>query len=446
MISIDFLYFCNDKYRVIVMRYLLRLVSIICFLAFAWDAYHYIKEKTTKYEHRTVLCIPVYGQSYALGEEAIRITDFDSLRIKYDGRIVTEHMDYVFGYYDHSSRIKQYIKRLLHYDKKAFELSIYGMAESLVPHLGKDTILCIFPGGVGMAPIDKLSKPCRPYKKFMREITYAYHKAHERGWDFNVPAICWMQGESDIVNYPGTDYKQLFEKIIHDFNTDIKEITHQKNDIRIICYQTNVITKGEKYKKNNYSATETQAPEIQMEEVRDNPHIWASGPVYPYSFVNEALHIDAISQKRIGNLAAKSILWLLRNKNRFRGVIPINTTVEGNEIHILFNVPCPPLCFDTINVRKADFYGFSVIRKDNVDIITDATLNHDTIILKCMESPIGCRIRYAINGEYMKSGWRIGPRGNLRDSQGIYEIISISGTQYPQHNWCYMFDYLCMPE
>ena len=320
------------------------------------------------------------------------------------------------------------------------------MAESLVPQLGEDTILCIFPGGVGMAPIDKLSKPCRPYKKFMREIAYAYNKAHERGWDFNVTAICWMQGESDIVNYPGTDYKQLFEKIIHDFNTDIKNITHQKNDIRIICYQTNVITKGDKYKTNNYYATETQTPEIQREEVRDNPLIWASGPVYPDSFVNEALHIDAISQKRIGNLAAKSILRFLKNENRFKGVVPINTFVEDNEIHILFNVPYPPLCFDTINVRKANFYGFSVIRKDNKDIISDVTMNQDTIILKCTESPIACRIRYAINGESMKSGWRIGPRGNLRDSQGNLEKISILGKQYPQHNWCYMFDYLCIPE
>ena len=34
------------------------------------------------YEHKTVVCIPVYGQSYALGEEAIRITDFDSLALK----------------------------------------------------------------------------------------------------------------------------------------------------------------------------------------------------------------------------------------------------------------------------------------------------------------------------------------------------------------------------
>ena len=30
-------------------------------------------------EHKTVICVPVYGQSLALGEEAIRITDFDSL-------------------------------------------------------------------------------------------------------------------------------------------------------------------------------------------------------------------------------------------------------------------------------------------------------------------------------------------------------------------------------
>lgn len=428
------------------MRHLLRLVTISCFLALVWDVHHYIKEKNTKYEHRTVLCIPVYGQSYALGEEAIRITNYDSLRIKYDGRIVTEHMDYVFGYYDHSSRLKQYIKRLLHYDKKAFELSIYGMAESLVPQLGKDTILCIFPGGVGMAPIDKLSNLSQQYKKFMKEIAYAYEKASERGWDFNVPVICWMQGESDIVDYPGTDYKLLFDKLIQDFNNDIKKITHQKNDIRIICYQTNVLTKGERYKKDNYYATETQAPEIQMEEVRDNPLIWASGPVYPYSFVNEALHIDAISQKRIGDLAAKSILRFLRHENRFIGVVPVKTSVNNNEIQILFNVPCPPLCFDTINVKKADFYGFSVIRKDNTDIISDVILNNDTIFLKCKESPNGCRIRYADNGEFMKSGWRIGPRGNLRDSQGDYETISILGKNYPQHNWCYMFDYICMPE
>lgn len=422
------------------MKYFFRLATIVCFIVFAWDVYLYIKEKTTKYEHRTVLCIPVYGQSYALGEEAIRITNFDSLRIKYDGRIVTEHMDYVFGYYDHSSRLKQYIKRLLHYDKKAFELSVYGMAEYLASHLGKDTIICIFPGGHGQDPLYKLDKPAKPYIKFIKEIEYAHKKAKERGWDFNIPAVCWMQGESDIVDYPGTDYRALFKQMYHDLNTDIKAITRQDNDIRIILYQSNIITKGEKYKPNVFDCQESRTPEIQMEFIRDDSLIWASGPVYHYSFVNEFLHIDGISQKRIGSIAARSILGLLHKEKRFRGLIPIKSTIINNEVHIAFNVPYPPLCFDTIAVKKAANYGFSVIRKDNIDIISDVVLNQDTVIIKCKESPQGCKIRYAINGEYDRCGWRIGPRGNLRDSEGMIDSIIIQGKSYPQHNWCYQFD------
>ena len=113
-------------------------------------------------DHKVVICIPVYGQSYALGEEAIRITNFDSLRINFNGRIVTEHLDYIFGYYDSGSRFKQYIRRLLHYDKRSFELSIYGMAESLASKIGEDTIICIFPGGRGTQPIRKLMKGSTP--------------------------------------------------------------------------------------------------------------------------------------------------------------------------------------------------------------------------------------------------------------------------------------------
>ena len=144
----------------------------------------------TDYGHKVVICIPVYGQSYALGEEATRITNFDSLRIKYNGRIITEKLDYSFGFYDSDSRFKQLIKRILHYDKKAFELSVYGMAEGLVPELGDDTLLCIFPGGAGMSTIGQLMKPSLPYLKFIKEIQCAYNEANERGWDFIVPAVC----------------------------------------------------------------------------------------------------------------------------------------------------------------------------------------------------------------------------------------------------------------
>lgn len=419
-----------------------KLFIVIVVAIIGYFTYLFIKEKTTDWGHKVVLCIPVYGQSYALGEEAIRITDFDSLRINYNGRIVTEHLDYAFGYYDPTSRLKQYIKRLFHYDKRSFELSIYSMAESLASKTGEDTIICIFPGGLGMQPIKNLMKNSSPYNKFIKEINCAYKNAQEKGWNFNIPAVCWMQGESDIADYTETDYKASLKQMYHDLNADIKSITHQSNNIRFICYQSNVITKGKRYKPNHFYSLETQTPQAQMELIRDDSIFWASGPMYPYSYVNESLHPDGISQKRFGYHVAESVLNLLRHENRFIGVVPIKTEIKGNEVHILFNVPSPPLCFDTISVKKISNYGFNVIRKDNVDIISDVNLDGDTVIIKCKESPLGCKIRYAVNGEYMKSGWRVGPRGNLRDSQGINKQVKILDKKYALHNWCYQFDYL----
>ena len=407
-----------------------KLFGLVCLLVVLGLTYYFVnKVNSEDYGHKVVVCIPVYGQSYALGEEATRMTDFDSLKIKYDGRIMTEQLDYTFGYFDHSSQLKQWIKRILHYDRKAFELSVYSMAEILAQELGEDTVICIFPGGHGMNTIQELMKPVEPYNKFIKEIRTAHDKAQERGWEFFVPAVCWMQGESDIVEYPDYDYKEYFHRMYNDLNTDIKNVTHQKDDIRIICYQTSTITKGLRYKPNNFDATEPRTPTAQMELIRDDTLVWASGPTYPYDFVNESLHIDAAGQKSIGVLAAHSALGILRGGKRFTGLMPISIEVQGNDIHIKFNVPCPPLCFDTINVRKVDNYGFNVIRKDDTDIISDIIIDQNSIIIKCSGSPKGCKLCYGINGDYLKGGRNTGPRGNLRDSQS------------PYNSWCFLFNF-----
>ena len=326
-------------------------------------------------------------------------------------------MDYTFGYFDHSSQFKQWIKRILHYDKKAFELSVYSMAEQLATELGEDTIVCIFPGGHGMNTIQQLMKPAEPYHKFINEIATAFEKAQDRGWEFMVPAVCWMQGESDIVEYPDYDYKEYFHQMYNNLNTDIKNVTHQKDDIRIICYQSSTITKGLRYKPNNYSGTEAKTPTAQMELIRDDSLIWASGPTYPYDFVNESLHIDAVGQQGIGKLAAKSALGIIRNQKRNIGLIPRSYKVIGNDIKIDFNVPCPPLFFDTVQVQKVENYGFNVIRREGVDIVSDVKINQTSVIIHCKASPENCKLRYGINGEFLKGGRKVGPRGNLRDSE-----------------------------
>ena len=406
-------------------KYLYGIIALMLIIGILY----YIKDHTMDYGHRVVVCVPVYGQSLALGEEAVRITNFDSLRINNNGRIVNENLDYQFGCYS-DKKWKRIIKRLLHDHRHSYELSLYSMAESLVKELGEDTVICIFPGGMGETPIFKLVKDYNYlYPIFLSDIRNAYEKAKEKGWDFYVPAVCWMQGESDIIDYMKDDYKVMLKKICTDLNKDIKAITHQNKDIHLICYQANALTKAERFNAYDFNCIETRVAQATLELIRDDSLFWASGPTYSYNFVNEKIHIDALGQQQIGKLDAISILHLLRGGAKTYGLIPTQVHSEQDDVIISFSIPQPPLVFDTISVRPVSHYGFNVISKDGNDIVTSATIEDNTVRLKCKESPLGCKIRYAVNGERMKSGNKHGPRGNLRDS-------------HPLRNWCYQFDLL----
>ena len=390
-------------------------------------------------DHRVVLCIPVYGQSLALGEEAERITDFDLLASINDGRIVTENLDHAFGYFDNDN-LKQMGKKLVHYHKRAYELSVYGMAEVLTAEFGTDTLICTFPGGQGATPLARLSKGTAPYHKFMSDIAHAYEEAAANGWTFKVPAVCYMQGESDIEDYPDTDYKQLLRQLCTDLNQDIKSITGQHESIRIICYQSNNVSGGRHYHQDAYQCTESAVPQSQMELIRDDSLFWVSGPTYPYTFVRERIHIDGTSQKRIGHLAALSVIDIIRGGNRRQGLIPSDVYARGSEVVVRYHVPVSPLQIDTTAVAKAKHYGFGVISPKGIDILQQVIVAGDSVRLLCSQSADSCRVRYAINGELQKSGNRIGPRGNLRDSQGDSQKATIQGKEYPLHNWSYQFD------
>ena len=378
-------------------------------------------------EHKTVICIPVYGQSLALGEEAIRITDFDSLSQYANGRIVTEKMDHDFGYFEPNT-LKRNLKKITNYQERAFELSVYSMAELLADNTGNDTLICIFPGGQGATDIAHLGKGSEAYQVFINDITTAYHAAHERGWDFLLPAICWMQGESDIIDYPDTDYRQLLLQFTKDINKDIKEITNQQQDIHLICYQTNPVSKAKNFNPTSYYCPETTVPQTLLELVRDSSYFHASGPIYPYDYAREAIHLDGKGQRAHGKLVGLAALDILHQRKQRRALLPLGLTSQDNEVIVHLNVPTPPLCLDTLTVKKVTHYGFSVITPDNRDIAERIIIEGENIHILCTENPVNVKVRYAVNGEPMKSGRIHGPRGNLCDAAG---------------HWCYQFDMLC---
>ncbi|MBB5440354.1 hypothetical protein HDC92_004055 [Pedobacter sp. AK017] len=398
-------------------------------------------------QKKTVLAIPVYGQSLALGEEAIRITDFDSLNKQTHHHVLTENLDDKFGYLS-DTHFKQWMKKLLHDRRRAFELSIYGMSEVVVNYLDKkgyqdSVLICTFPGGRGATSIVDLDKGSEAYIKFLDEIKEAYETAQDKGWNFVVPAFCWMQGEDDIVWKKSTNYKKDLEQFQTDLNKDIKAITKQRRNVICIAYQTNCLTLSKDFKANDFKSRETSVPQAQLELIRDNSFFMASGPTYPYSFAGgERVHLDGLSQKRLGYLAGLSVVRLLESQPGGKGLTPEKFRISGNTAEITFNVPSPPLVLDTNAVLKAANYGFSVIDSTNTNILNKVSLQNNKVMLYCKKSPSGCKIRYAVNGIKEKSGYRYGPRGNVRDSQGITQTATILKQVYPLHNWCYQFDIL----
>ena len=211
-------------------------------------------------------------------------------------------------------------------------------------------------------------------------------------------------------------------------NADILQITQQTDSIPFICYQANSLSRAEHFHANNYICKETEVPQTFVNLLNSDKWFWASGPTYPYSCVKEKIHINAWGQQQIGSLAAKSVLNILRRKERCMGLIPKTVSINGNNVCITLNIPSPPLIIDTIQVNKANNYGFSVINDNNCNIIKSVYINNNGIIVECKESPRNCFVRYAVNGDYMKSGRLHGPRGNLRDTE---------------NNWCYQFNILC---
>lgn len=398
------------------------------------------KKETGK---RKVLAIPVYGQSLALGEEAIRITDFDSLSKQTHHLVVTENLDEEFGYLS-DTHFKQWMKKVMHDRSRAFELSVYGMSEVLSQYFisknqGDSLLISTFPGGKGATGISDLSKGSKPYKKFIAELKKACQKARDKGWDFEVPAFCWMQGEDDIVWDKSKAYKAELKKFQRDLNKDIKEITKQQRDVICISYQTNCLTLSKDFQANDYTIRETGVPQGQMELIRDDSMFVASGPTYPYSFVDERVHIDGLSQKRLGYLAGLSVIRILESRPA-KGLIPEQVKVSGDTVLIQFNVPVPPLVLDTTAIVKADHYGFSVIDPASQPILSRVILQNNMLKLICKKSPAGAKVRYAVNGMRDKNGYQYGPRGNLRDSQGEELKATILNKTYPLNNWCYQFD------
>lgn len=84
--------------------------------------------------------------------------------------------------------------------------------------------------GRGGMPIAELSRGTEPYSRLIRQVQTAKSIATP---PYTVPAIIWMQGESDAFN---GNYANDFSTLVNDLDKDVRAITGQSKAVQIhVC-------------------------------------------------------------------------------------------------------------------------------------------------------------------------------------------------------------------
>ena len=294
--------------------------------------------------------------------------------------------------------------------------------------------------GVGSKTISELMTEY--YQGLINAIKGGLNVAVKKQYTFNVPAIIYIQGETDQ-KAEGTDYesyKKQLSEFATNFNLAVKGITGQKNDVKVILYQTcsqNIVST---IKYPTFTNTAMDIPTAQMELVRDNDMFVACNPAYILDHSEkEMIHLTSVGEKMMGAYCGISLYSILLRDRKIIGLTPNSFSVDGNNIKIKYNVPVPPLQFNTSFVKGVENKGFAVLNSSDNDIIKNVSVYDDEVTIECTENPLGCKLYYGFNGTAYRDGRKEGSRGNLCDSADKIHSAKIDSKEYALSNYSYSF-------
>lgn len=334
--------------------------------------------------------------------------------------------------------------------------------------------------GTGGKSIELLSKDCPNnsgalFNNFVSTLNTTKSLADDAGKTLCCAAIIWMQGEWNASSTEdqgwtsGTystdnkdDYKAYLiggttsddvshNGLINDMVNQVLSIYEQEEAPIILCSQI-----GPNFNKSFDNPIDMALLEANNE--LDNFVLVAPS----YCVTDRANHLDPNGTRWLGEYYAK--VWYNRVilGNKWKPLQPNKITKGENYLTIRFDVPVPPLKFDTELVRSKNNYGFSVKDAGSTKTISSVEIIGDNEVkITCSSNFIGdVEIAYATQSVVY---------GNLRDSDTwnsfeVYKdldtVVSnpdgvsyhptfepeingnvIYNKKYPCYNWCLRFYY-----
>jgi len=286
--------------------------------------------------------------------------------------------------------------------------------------------------GFASTSIQELSKGTAHYTRFLAGVENGVRLANAAGKTYNLPAVFWMQGESNYATEPQL-YRSLIKTLRSDIDADVKALTGQKNDVIFLMYQPN----------SEMQSGQTAALPLEMLNIGlTEKNFYAGPPTYSFPHADN-IHLTKIGYTKIAATAGYILEKIIVEGIEWKPIYAESWTITGNQVDIRMHVPKGLLVFDTVTVADPGNFGFQLYNASGVlQTLTSVTIPRQGVVRIISSGAIsaGFTLTYAVNnGTSGTSGPTTGPRGCLRDTQGDTVIYTSSGLNYALHNWCPKF-------
>jgi hypothetical protein len=256
----------------------------------------------------------------------------------------------------------------------------------------------------------------RAYPASLNEARVWQTQAAAAGKTFGYGGVVLTHGECDASNaHYGTGLYQFWT----DYNADLKAITGQSQDVVLLASQQSTIDTG---------ATGS-AVQVWQASVAHPNQIVCAGPKYQYQYGPDLLHLPAPGYVRLGEKYAEILDIVVNQQRPWAPVQPKKIVRSGVAITVDFDVPNPPLVWDTVlapphqqaHSEWAKGQGFEVSAADGTALaIADATIAGQSVVITLTADPGAgmVQVGYALtqDGNGIQGGTVQGLRGLLRDS------------------------------
>lgn len=282
----------------------------------------------------------------------------------------------------------------------------------------------------GGAPASGLVKfipetdPPQPTPKYAA-MAYQWGRAKLLDDDAKLFSISYTQGESDQnQDTPAATYKTYVVSIHEDAQTDAQAVFEQTEAVPMLMCQTSLDTQ-----------IKSTIPQAQNEICAENERIHYICSIAHCDPHGSALHLSNKGQAIRGGYDGRAKRDM-RDGWEPQFLEPVGAILRGTELRIAFNVPWPPMVFDTVTIPPIQDNGIRVTDNGTTIAISKMYAEGDEVVIILGAEPSGTvLVRIAL--DYTHPSLGIASRNiaitNLRDSAP--DKVLTGGELRPLYNW-----------